>query len=302
MPVYIKVGRRVIPVEKFKRRRFLSAASVTVGFLAGCSSTETNNEVADTGDTSVTGNSTAIKTREATATETGEAAVTETETPEPSDQLHNHQRGDAEFSDETVTKAQELGKSVQKSVVKLTDGGTGGTGWIIGDGYILTNSHVVQDSETMDVETFDGTTGTASREGYHQDLIPDIALMSTDINTPTSLEMQSDADVSKDDPVLTVGHPGEVGDWVISLGRYAKYNPGINWELSDIPTSQGNSGSPILTLDGVVFGCISGTTTMSGGSGRVDRPDRVYTEFSAKEQFATATPSKTIEEWVAEWK
>ncbi|MGQ4554759.1 trypsin-like peptidase domain-containing protein [Halobellus sp. GM3] len=215
---------------------------------------------------------------------------------------HDHQDGSSDFSDETLTRAGDLGETVQQSVVKLTKGNSGGTGWVIEDGYIITNSHVTRDFETMDIETFDGRSATATRVGYHEDMIPDIALMKTNMETPSPLPMKTNTGVSKGDPVLSVGHPGDVGDWVISLGRYQRYEEGINWELSDIPTSPGNSGSPIVTLDGVVFGCISGTTKTGGESSSVDRPEKVYTEFPRQESLATANPSKTIEKWVQEWK
>lgn len=292
--------------KKSSRRQFLAAASLTIGGIAGCSSTGSETVVTDGSDPTATRTPAATETRGSTPTETAEPTSTDeptpSETPESTEGGHNHQTETSEFSDRTLAKAQELGTTVQQSVVKLTDGNSGGTGWVIDDGYIVTNSHVVRDSETMDVETFDGETGTAMREGYHGDMIPDVALMSTDLSTPTPLSMESDVALSKGDPVVTVGHPSEVGDWVISLGHYSQYESGINWELSDIPTDQGNSGSPILTLDGTVFGCVSGTTTMSGRSEGVDRSEEVYTEFPEEETLATAVPSKTVRKWVDEWK
>lgn len=287
--------------EKFSRRQLLSAASLTIAAVAGCTSTREDTGATD----SPARTPTVTGTRRPTTTETAEATPTETDEPTPSEapeQEHNHQTETSEFSDQTLTEARELGTTVQESVVKLSSGNTGGTGWVVDDGYIVTNSHVVRDTETMDVETFDGETGTATREGYHQDMIPDVALLSTEMDTPTPLKMQSDVDLSKGDPVVTVGHPGKVGEWVISLGRYSRYEPGINWELSDIPTDQGNSGSPILTLDGTVFGCVSGTTTMSGESNTVDRPEKVYTEFPEEQTLATAVPSDSVRKWVDEWK
>jgi len=291
--------------DKSSRRQFLAAASLGIGAIAGCSSTETDSTVTSA-DPTATRTPTAAGTRRSTPTEAAESPPTDeptsSEAPESAEGGHNHQTETSEFSDRTLAKAQELGTTVQQSVVKLTDGNTGGTGWVVDDGYIVTNSHVVRDTETMAVETFDGETGTATREGYHRDMVPDVALMSTDMETPTPLSMQSDVALSEGDPVVTVGHPGKVGDWVISLGRYSRYESGINWELSDIPTDQGNSGSPILTLDGTVFGCVTGTTTMSGGSEAVDRSGEVYTEFPEEETLATAVPSKTVGEWVDEWK
>jgi len=275
--------------EKTTRRRFLSiSVPGALGLLAGCSEVSFRDE-----ESTVTSR---VVTRTEAATESGRAST------EDEDIRHDRQTDSSNFSDETLTRARELGRTVQRSVVKLTNGNAGGTGWVIEDGYILTNSHVTREFETMDIETFGERSGTATRVGYHEDMLPDIALMKTDMETPAPLPTKTNTEIAEGDPVLTVGHPGRVGDWVISLGRYETYNPGINWELSDIPTSQGNSGSPIVTLDGVVFGCISGTTTKNGSSNRVDRSEKVYTEFTEQESLATATPSKTIEKWVNEWK
>lgn len=263
--------------ELTKRRQFLSMSSLGVlGVLAGCSGAPSQD-------------------KDSTGTDRGT-------TPEDGVVEHDHQAGSSDFSDETLSRAKELGRTVQQSVVKLSNGGAGGTGWVIDDGYILTNSHVTREFETMDLETFDERTGTATRIGYHEDLLPDIALMETEIETPPPLSMKTNTNISAGDPVLTVGHPGRVGDWVISLGRYSTYERGLDWELSDIPTSQGNSGSPIVTLDGTVFGCVSGTTEMGGDSSKVDRAEKVYREFPEQESLATATPSKTIEKWVGEWR
>lgn len=281
------------------RRQFVSMAGLgAIGFLGGCSEGSFRNEGSAATSRATTRSATDAGSTRTRTTETD----TDTDSSDDESVHHDHQADTTNFADETLTRARVLGQTVQRSVVKLTSGGAGGTGWIIESGYILTNSHVTRDFETMDVETFDGRTGTATRVGYHEDMLPDIALMKTEMETPEPLPMKTETGVAKGDPVLTVGHPGRVGDWVISLGRYETYNQGINWELSDIPTSQGNSGSPILTLDGVVFGCISGTTTMNGGSSRVDRSEKVFTEFPARRNLATATPSKTIEKWVGEWK
>jgi len=309
------------------RRRFLSASCLAaIGSLGGCSGSAIRTEGTPATDrsrpsTATSGGPPATRTpadataADATAADATAGGTTAEETPRSDGERgpgrggsgaetvrHDHQTATAAFSDETLARATELGRTVQRSVVKLTNGNSGGTGWIIEDGYVLTNSHVTREFETMDVETYDGRTGTATRVGYHEDMIPDIALLETDVETPTPLAIETDVTVETGDPVVAVGHPGRVGDWVISLGRYERYESGLDWELSDVPTSQGNSGSPILTLDGVVFGCISGTTTGSGGSSRVDRPETVYTEFPEQEELATAIPSSTIEEWVDTWR
>ena len=206
------------------------------------------------------------------------------------------------FSRDVRKRARTLGVRVQQSVVRITTGDGGGTGWIVDDGYILTNSHIVQHTASVQIETFDGRTGTATRVGFQRDLFPDIALLKTDLATPPPLSMTTPMTLSHSDAVLAVGHPITVGDWVISLGRYDRYNSHSNWLLATLPTGDGNSGSPLLTLDGNVVGCITGTTLETHSIERVNRPETVYTAYPKKVTVATATPARTIEKWVRRWR
>jgi serine protease Do len=210
--------------------------------------------------------------------------------------------GTKPFSKPVRERAQTLGSQVQRSVVRIMTDDGGGTGWIIDAGYILTNSHIVQDTTSVAFETFDGRSGTATRVGYHQDLFPDIALLETDLNTPPPLSMMVDGTLSHGERVLAVGHPITVGVWAISLGRYDRYNAHSNWLLATIPTGDGNSGSPLLTLDGNVVGCVTGTTRETHTIARMNRSQTVYTAYPEEVAVATATPARTIGKWVAKWR
>ncbi|WP_266079705.1 S1 family peptidase [Haladaptatus caseinilyticus] len=207
-----------------------------------------------------------------------------------------------DFTAKTRNRAKNLGRTVRRSVVRIVDGDTGGTGWIVEDGYVLTNSHVVRGSEVVDIETFGGRTASATRVGFHEDFFPDIALLEADFETPPPLPMMTNALPSNGDEVLAVGHPKTVGDWVISLGRYDSYNPRADWILATIPTGDGDSGSPLLTMDGYVVGCINGTTPNAVGPERSNRSEAVYTAYPKRVTMATATPAKTISKWLSEWR
>lgn len=204
------------------------------------------------------------------------------------------------FSKTTRERARIIGIQVQESVVRITTDDGGGTGWIIDAGYILTNSHIVQDTTSVAIETFDERTGTATRAGSHRDLFPDIALLKTDLDTPPPLPMTTGMP-SHNDVVFAVGHPITVGEWVISLGRYDRYNAHSNWLLATIPTGDGNSGSPLLTLDGDVVGCINGTTREVHTIAPMNRSQTVFTAYPKKVTVATATPARTIAKWMAKW-
>ncbi len=265
------------------RREFLRAASAAVsvpalGSLAGCVEVRVPSDALGDGDGAF-GSGDGSSNDDAGSTNTG----------------------GGDFDAETRDRAGEVGQRVQQSVVKLTQDRTGGTGWLFDDGYVVTNAHVAAEFQAMDVETFDGRTGTAERVGYERDLRPDLALLRTDVDSPPALETTDVDALAEGDPVVSVGHPGAVGDWVISLGRFRTFRESLDWVLADVPTASGSSGSPLVTLDGRVVGCVSGATR-SPNDDTVDRPDDVYTDFPEEDRLASAVPSATVEESVAEWR
>lgn len=278
------------------RRSFLASVGAAVG-LAGCSGlpesvpselpirtpeprTVPSTGSADAGQPAADG----TEPPQERATETAGPPVAET------------------FSDATRARASEVGTSVRESVVTLRGERTLGTGWAVGDGEIVTNSHVVADAATLSLETFDGRTGTAERVGYYEELMPDVALLETDLSV-SALPLGSLDDVARGDPLITVGHPGSVGTWIISLGRHLSVREPFDWVLSTVPTDRGNSGGPLVTLDGNVVGVISGSTRPSEGEG-VDfsRNETAFTELPEKPSRTTAVTVDALESSLSEWR
>lgn len=64
---------------------------------------------------------------------------------------------------------------------------------------------------------------------------------------------------------MQVEHPYSVGNWVVSLGRYIK-NSFDDTVLTPVPAASGNSGDPLVNLDGDVVGITSGGIAADGGS------------------------------------
>lgn len=145
-----------------------------------------------------------------------------------------------------------------------------GSGFIVSsDGYILTNSHIVQDAKKITVITFDEKELTAKLIG--RDPNSDIALIKVEA---TALQPVTFADSSK----------LEVGEWVLaignSLGLKATVTSGIVSALgrtelditqfeefiqTDAPINQGNSGGPLINLKGQVVGMNTAIATTTGG-------------------------------------
>lgn len=214
-------------------------------------------------------------------------------TPEPNDT--------SEFSDEVVRRAREMAHEARHSVVSVNLPNGHGTGWVLDAdaGHIVTNAHVVRDTASPEIETFEGETVTGERLGYDEDLAPDVALVQADVDVP-ALSTGDRSTLDAGTPLVTIGHPAVAGDWVITMGRYDRYEPGIDWLLSTVPTDNGNSGGPLLTLDGSVVALISGTTTMEADVDRT-KSDEVYTSMPEPPKLATSNPIETVLDRVDDW-
>jgi len=142
-----------------------------------------------------------------------------------------------------------------------------GTGVVIVDkGIILTNLHVVQNAQTIKVTFADGLESTASITGIQpeNDLavlqahkIPDDMIAAT---------MRSTADLAPGDQVMAVGYPFGIGpsasQGVISgLKRNFRSPEGkqmmSNLIQFDAAANPGNSGGPLVTMDGEVVGIVT---------------------------------------------
>ena len=142
-----------------------------------------------------------------------------------------------------------------------------GTGVVIVDkGIILTNLHVVQNAQTIHITFADGMTTTASITGAQpeNDLavlqahkIPDDMIAAT---------MRSTAELQPGDQVMAVGYPFGIGpsasSGVISgLGRTFRSPEGRqemrNLIQFDAAANPGNSGGPLVTMDGQVVGIVT---------------------------------------------
>ncbi len=142
-----------------------------------------------------------------------------------------------------------------------------GTGVIIQeDGTILTNLHVVAGADRVEVEFFDGSTSEADVTGVQPE--HDLAIIQAkslpDDMKPATL--RSTAGLMPGDDVVAVGHPFGIGPstsaGVISGLRRDYVNPKGKRVLSnliqfDAAANPGNSGGPLVTLQGEVVGIVT---------------------------------------------
>ncbi len=142
-----------------------------------------------------------------------------------------------------------------------------GTGVIIQeDGTILTNLHVVAGADRVEVEFFDGSTSEADVVGVqpeHDLAVIQAKTLPDDMKPAT---MRSTAGLMPGDEVVAVGHPFGIGPstsaGVISGLRRDYVNPKGKRVLTnliqfDAAANPGNSGGPLVTLDGEVIGIVT---------------------------------------------
>ncbi|KEO55161.1 DegQ family serine endoprotease [Thioclava pacifica] len=145
-----------------------------------------------------------------------------------------------------------------------------GSGFVISeDGYIVTNNHVIEDADEIEIEFFSGKRLDATLVGT--DPKTDIALLKVESDEPLPFVKFGDSDKVR------------VGDWVMAmgnpLGQGFSASAGIisarNRELSgsyddylqtDAAINRGNSGGPLFDMAGEVVGVNTAILSPNGGS------------------------------------
>ena len=144
-----------------------------------------------------------------------------------------------------------------------------GSGFFISrDGYAVTNNHVVQNAENVQVTTDDGKTYDAKVIGT--DTRTDLALIKIDGDDFPFVKL-ADTPPRVGDWVLAVGNPfglgGTVTAGIVSArGRDIGAGPYDDFIQIDAPVNKGNSGGPTFDVDGNVIGVNTAIFSPSGGS------------------------------------
>ena len=150
-----------------------------------------------------------------------------------------------------------------------------GSGFLIsGDGYIMTNNHMVDGAEKVRVTLLDHRIFTAKVVGH--DPSTDVALIKIDGNDFPSVQLGNDSTVQVGDPVIAIGNPlgldFTVTSGIISAkGRsdqlanlfQAKYAV-VDFLQTDAVINPGNSGGPLVDMQGQVIGMNSAIASPTG--------------------------------------
>jgi serine protease Do len=147
--------------------------------------------------------------------------------------------------------------------------GQGSGFFITADGYAVTNNHVVEKAESVEVTTDDGKTYTARVIGT--DPRTDIALIKVDGRGDFPFVHLGDHSPRIGDWVLAVGNPfglgGTVTAGIVSArGRDIGAGPYDDFIQIDAAVNKGNSGGPTFDVDGNVIGVNTAIFSPSGGN------------------------------------
>jgi len=156
----------------------------------------------------------------------------------------------------------ELIDEVRGSVVQVITNRGLGSGVIIsidnsGAATILTNHHVIEGASTIDVVYEENSTFTAELLGA--DSTRDIAILKICCNPSfLALEYSNQADVKLGESVVALGFPLGVNSLRISQGIISGLQFSSSNDRQEIQTdaaiNQGNSGGPLLLMDGTIAG------------------------------------------------
>jgi serine protease Do len=151
-----------------------------------------------------------------------------------------------------------------------------GSGFFISDqGYILTNNHVVEGTNAVNVVLSDGTQQNATIIGT--DPYSDIAILKVDGKVPAIATLGNSDLLKSGESVIAIGSP--LGDFkntvtvgvVSATGRSIETGQGYQIEdliQTDAAINQGNSGGPLVDLAGEVIG-INNMIVRGSGNGTV---------------------------------
>ena len=147
--------------------------------------------------------------------------------------------------------------------------GQGSGFFISADGYAVTNNHVVDGADKVEVTTDDGKTYTAKVIGTDQRT--DLALIKVEGSSNFPFAKLADSKPRIGDWVLAVGNPfglgGTVTAGIVSAsGRDIGNGPYDDFIQIDAPVNKGNSGGPAFDTNGEVMGVNTAIYSPSGGS------------------------------------
>ena len=145
-----------------------------------------------------------------------------------------------------------------------------GSGFVISaDGFIVTNNHVIDGADEIEIEFFSGETLTAKVIGTDKNT--DIAVLKVESDVPLPFVSFGDSDTARvGDWVVAMGNPLGQG-FSVSAGIVSARNRALagiydDYIQTDAAINRGNSGGPLFNLGGKVVGVNTAILSPNGGS------------------------------------
>ena len=146
-----------------------------------------------------------------------------------------------------------------------------GSGVIVSpEGYILTNNHVIEAADEIEVALADGRKVPARLVGTDPET--DLAVIKVNLKSLPSITLAKLENTQVGDVVLAIGNPFGVGQTVTmgivsALGRnHLGINTFENFIQTDAAINPGNSGGALVDIDGHLLGINTAIYSRSGGS------------------------------------
>jgi serine protease DegQ len=167
-----------------------------------------------------------------------------------------------------------------------------GSGVIVSsEGYILTNQHVVDGADQIEVALADGRTSSAKVIGVDPET--DLAVLKINMTNLPTITLGRMDQTRVGDVVLAIGNPFGVGQTVTmgivsALGRnHLGINTFENFIQTDAAINPGNSGGALIDVNGNLLGINTAIYSRSGGSLGIGFAIPVSTARSVLESIIT---------------
>ena len=230
--------------------------------------------------------STVVKTDPSVPVATGSASLQLNQTPEAVDNVPQ----------EGGMSLQDIYLKAIDSVVSITcttgEGTASGTGVVLSEnGYIVTNCHVVDGADSIQVLFTDERTMTAALVGA--DAVSDLAVLYVSAGDLTPAEFGDSSTLRVGDAVVAIGDPlgvelrGTMTDGIVSAINRDLATGGRTMTLiqTNAALNSGNSGGPLLNC----YGQVIGINTMKISA---------FTDDAGVEGLGFAIPSTTVKDIV----
>lgn len=248
-------------------------------------------------DTTTAEKSTTLGEKEKTPFSSAKCTTNKDGNPTPRSQQYN-------FLAEAVAKAAPSVVFIEKAQQVDTIFGrqmsvSTGSGFIVSEeGYVLTNAHVVGNARSVKVKLASGKVVTG--EVTDLDQVADLALLKLNIkNKLPALEFGSSSSVRPGEWVVALGSPLSLSNTITAgivsschrpskeLGLHG--GPDMQYVQTDAPITIGNSGGPLVNLDGEVIG----VNTLTAGPGiSFAIPSDFARDFVARANKTSRKPGK----------